>query len=344
MSVGRVWIVCATVLAGAAGCRGTAPPLPPIPAGSGQVMVRAGEAPAIREGQVLVDRVVAVVNGEVVMLSELQEAVLIFQRESQAPAAGDRDRPELERQVLERMVNHRLQVQEAQREKIEVAEEDVRGVLDDFVRRNGGDREKIDAQLRGQGLSWDAIRRDFRDQLLAQRVRARRVGRRASVTEAEVDAYLSDNRAKFEAALKFRARHLVVLAEPPDQPAAWERARAEVDALAARARQGADLADLVRERSKDAAAGDLGWLARGELEAAFEGPILALSPGGVTEPIKAGSGYHLFRLEERETLTVQMLADARQQARELLVQKKAQERFDEWVEGLRRRALIAIRL
>ena len=72
--------------------------------------------------------------------------------------------------------------------------------------------------------------------------------------------------------------------------------------------------------------------------------VTCLLPRGVTAPIRSGAGYHLFQLAEQETLTEQMLAEGRQQARELLAQRKAQERFDEWLAGIRRRALIAIRL
>src|SRR5581483_2617948 len=90
-------------------CRAAAPPLPPIPANSGGVMVRAGEAPPVRDGQAVIDRVVAVVNDEVIMMSELQEAVILYQREARGAPEG----PDLERTVLNRLVDHRLQVQEA---------------------------------------------------------------------------------------------------------------------------------------------------------------------------------------------------------------------------------------
>jgi len=310
-------------------------------------MVKPEEAPSVRTGQALIDRVVAVVNGDVIMMSELQEAVILYQRETKGPTLGEGEVEELQRKVLARMVDHRLQVQEARREKVEVTEDDVRAVVDDFVRRNGGDRAQIEAQLRLQGLTWEGLRRELRDQLLAQRIRGRRVSRRANVTEAEVDAYMAENRAKLEAGLKYHARHIAVLAEPPAQPAAWERAKAEIEAIGARLREGADFAALARERSGDASAaagGDLGWLARGELEPLFEEPLAKLTKGAVTEPIKSAAGYHLLRLEDREELTPQMLAEARQQARDLLLQRRAQERLDEWLEGLRRRALIAIRL
>jgi peptidyl-prolyl cis-trans isomerase SurA len=338
MRAASLGLLIAVLVLGA--CRKAAPPLPPVPPGSGGILVRAGEPPPVRDGQVVIDRVVAVVNGDVIMMSELQENIIIYRREAKA---GPQD-AELERFVLDRLVDHRLQVQEARREKIEITEEELRGVLDDFVRRNGGDREKLEAQLRVQGVTWDALRREMRDQLLARRVRSRRVVRRAAVTEAEVDRYLAENRDKFEAGLRYRARHIAVTVDAPNVPAAWERAKAEVDAIVAALAGGADFTELARTRGKDPAAGDLGWLARGELDAAFEAPLLRLATGQVTAPIRSGAGYHLFKLEEREEMTPARLAEARQQVRDLLAQKKAQERMDEWLEALRRRALIAIRL
>lgn len=339
----RWGLVAVVIVAGLAACRGARGPLPPVPAGSGGVMVRAGEPPPARDGQAVIDRVVAVVNGDVIMMSELQESVALYRREAKTVP----DSAELERQILNRLVDHRLQVQEARREKIEVSDEELRGGLDDLVKRNGGDREKIEAQLRAQGVTWETLRRDMRDQLLAQRVRSRRVVRRAAVTESEVDAYLVQNRSKFEAELKYHARHIAVTAEPPSAPQAWERAKQEIDAVSADLAGGADFAELARTRSKDpsaASGGDLGWLVRGELDAAFEGPLAGLAKGQVTAPIKSAAGYHLLKLEDREELTPERLAEARQQVRDLLVQKKAQERMDEWLETLRRRALIAIRL
>jgi peptidyl-prolyl cis-trans isomerase SurA len=329
------------VVAGALGaCRAPAGPLPPVPAGSGGVLVRAGEAPPIRDSQSVIDRVVAVVNGDVIMMSELQEAIVLSRRDARSLPEGS----ELERTVLNRLVDHRLQVQEAKREKIEITEDELRTVLEDFVKRNGGEREKIETQLQAQGVTWESLRRELRDQLLAQRVRGRRVVRRATVTESEVDRYLTENREKFEVGLKYHARHIVVTVEPTTSPPAWERAKQEIENIAAALAGGADFAELARSRAKDPAGGDLGWLARGELDPVFEQPLLALQVGQVTAPVRSGAGYHLLKLEDREELTAERLTDARQQVRDLLLQQKSQERFDEWLEGLRRRALIAIRL
>ena len=329
------------VVAGALGaCRTPAGPLPPVPSGSGGVLVGVGETPPLRENQVVIDRVVAVVNGDVVMMSDLQEAIILSRRDGRSVP----DSAELERTMLNRLVDHRLQVQEAKRDKVEVTDDELRAAVDDMVKRNGGDREKFEAQLQVQGVTWEALRREMREQLLAQRVRSRRVVRRATVTESEVDQYLAQNRDKFEAGLKYHAFHMAITVEATSSPGAWEQAKQEIESISVALAGGADFAELARTRAKDPTGGDLGWLARGELDAAFEGPLLALQKGQVTAPIRSGAAYHLFKLDDREELTAERLAEARQQARDLLLQKKAQERYDEWLEGLRRKALIAIRL
>jgi parvulin-like peptidyl-prolyl isomerase len=318
--------------------------LPPVPPGSGPVVLGAGQATEVKDGQAVIDRVVAVVNGEVIMMSELQEHLVMSQRDGRAPEGDSRDH---QKALLDRMIDHRLQVQAARREKLEVTEDELRLIVDDWVKRNGGDREKLEVQLRALGISWDTLRRELKENQMAQRVVGRHVRRRATATEAEVDQYLAENRGKLEQTLKYHARHIAVLAEPPDQTEAWDRAKGEIDAIVASVAAGADFATLARERSKDPSAesgGDLGWLARGELEPLFETPVLTLRPGQVTAPIKSRAGYHLFFLVEREELTPQALAEARQQARDLLLQKKAQARLEEWLESLRRRAQIAIRL
>jgi peptidyl-prolyl cis-trans isomerase SurA len=292
----------------------------------------------------VVDRVVAVVNHEPIMWSDLQEAILLSARDRPGGAPVS---PEVQRQVLDRLVTLRLQVQEARRERIQVTDEEIQAQVDEFVKRNGGDRAEVESRLRAQGLTWELMRRELREHLLARKIQARRVGRRASVTEAEVDAYVAQNRQKLEAGLKYHARTLAVLARPPDQSRAWDEARKAIESIQAELRAGGDFAELAKARSQDPSAGsggDLGWLPRGELQPLFEEAILKLATGQVSEPIRSSVGYHLFRLDDREELTEEALARFRQQGRDLIIQQRAQERFEEWARELRRGALIDMRL
>src|SRR5262249_54082478 len=162
--LGRIAVVAALLAAGLAGCKGAPPKLPPIPADSGTILLPPGQVAPTPDDQLLVDRVVGVVNEEVLLMSELQEALLLYLRESkEVPPATPVERERLLHKVLARMVDHRLQIQEARRDKIEVSDDEMANVVEDFIKRNGGDRARIDEQLRIQGMTWEMLRRDMRE-------------------------------------------------------------------------------------------------------------------------------------------------------------------------------------
>ena len=339
-------VACILVLTGCGWFRAKEPDLPPRPRSA--VPLPSSPPPPVAAGQVVVDRVMAIVNQDVITLSELQEAIAFHLRETrQSRPATEEEARAIEARVLQRLIEHRLQVQEARREKLEVVDEELREAIDEVVRRSGLSQVDFERDLRNQGLSWEAFRREFRDQLLVQRVVRRKVAARVSVTEGEVDDYLRANREKFEAVLSYRARHIAVLAVPPDREESWERARERIAEIRRRLAGGTPFAEVARQLSEDPTAdqgGDVGVLRRGELAPLFERAILALDAGEVSEPIRSPHGLHLFLLEEREELTGEALARARSQAREVIQRQKFQERLGAWLEDVKRRAIIAIKL
>jgi peptidyl-prolyl cis-trans isomerase SurA len=112
-------------------------------------------------------------------------------------------------------------------------------------------------------------------------------------------------------------------------------------------REGADFADLAKRYSGDATAkegGDLGTLKRGELAQDIEARILALNPGEVSEPFRSDLGYHIFRLESKESLEGDGLTRVRAQIREILFRQKYEARLDAWLREIRERAVIEVRM
>ncbi|HEU5264442.1 MAG TPA: peptidylprolyl isomerase, partial [Gaiellaceae bacterium] len=117
--------------------------------------------------------------------------------------------------------------------------------------------------------------------------------------------------------------------------------------LRTRLLQGEDFAELARQHSRDASArdgGDLGTLKRGELAQDVETRILALEPGEVSLPFRSELGYHIFRLESKETLEGEGLARVRSQIREILFREKFETRLDTWLKEIKQRAVIDVRL
>jgi len=283
------------------------------------------------------DRVVAVVNNDAITLGELQEAINAYRSQTRQETPVSRD---IVQQVLTKMIENRLQVQEAEREKITVDDPEVEEELAERIKKLGvPNREEFDRILKAQGLTVETIKKRVRDEIRVARVINRKVRLRISVTEVEINKYLDANRQKLETGLAYHARHILVVPESAPPDAAWEAARIKAEMLRAQLLQATDFAELARQYSRDASArdgGDLGTLKRGELAQDIEAQI--------SKPYRSSLGYHIFRLESKETLEGEALVRAKAQIREILFREKYDARLDAWLKEIKQRAVIEVRL
>jgi peptidyl-prolyl cis-trans isomerase SurA len=293
----------------------------------------------------VLDRVIAVVNNDAITLGELQESILAYRVENR-DRSGPSDE-ELTRDFLNKLIETRLQLQEADREKVTAEEFEVTEELNDRIKRFGiKSQEEFEKVIKQQGLTIESIKRRVRDEIRRAKIVRRKVSLRVTVTDQEIDEYLEANRQNLETGLGYHARHILVLPETPDD-AGWEAARARAEALRRDLLGGADFAELAKSQSRDASArdgGDLGTLKRGELAQDIEAEILSLQPGQLSRPYRSALGYHVFRLESKETLEGEGLQRARQQIRDILFRQKAEVRMAAWLKEIKQRAIIEVRL
>jgi len=295
--------------------------------------------------EAVTDRVVAVVNNDAITLGELHENILIYRQENRDGSATD---DVLAKQFLVRLIDNRLQVQEAEREKITVEEEEMNEELQERMKKLGANSmvefEKI---VKDQGLSMDAVKKRLRNTLLTAKIQHRKVRLRVSVTERDIDRYLEENRAKLEVGLSYHARHILIQPEDSASEASWTDAHRRANGLRAQILEGGDFVELAKTFSKDSSAqegGDLGTLKRGELAQDIEAQILALRPGEVSAPYRSSLGWHIFRLESKESLDGEGLVRARQQIRDILFRQKYEARQEAWLKEIKQRAIIELRI
>ena len=298
------------------------------------------------EEETLLERVVAVVNNDAITLGELEEAMAAARADTRQRPAGNDE--QVKREFLNRFIESRLQLQEAEREKITVDEAEVDEELLERVKKtNVKDLEEFKAIIKAQGLNYDFVRKRLRENLKMSKIVRRKVAIRVTVTDAEIDRYLEENRAKLETGLGYHARHILVVPEGALTDAAWEAARIRAELVRNQLREGADFAELASKYSGDATAkdgGDLGTLKRGELAQDIESRILALKPGEISDPYRSDLGYHIFRLESKDGLEGDGLTRARGQIREILFRQKYEARLDAWLREIRERAIIEVRM
>ena len=312
------------------------------------------EADAPKPGEVLrrpltinedvTDRVVAVVNNDAITLGELQEGSAIWQQENKQAATD-----EVIRRILSSLIDQRVQLQEADREKIVAEEAEVDEEMTDRVKRLGFKTiAELERAAREQGVSMDGLRKRVRDQIRVNKIVRRKVSLRVSVTPQEVDEYLKDNREKLETGLSYHARHILITPEGGEGDAAWEAARLKTELLRTQLVAGANFAEVARQQSRDAGSakdgGNLGTLKRGELAPDIEAEILKLKPGEISKPYRSPLGYHLFQLESKDTLEGEGLQRARQQIEGILQRQKFEARMEAWLKEIKHRAVIEVRL
>ena len=296
------------------------------------------------EDDELSDRIIAVVNNDAITLNELIESIAVFRAENRGGGPSDED---LRKESLARLIDSRLQLQEAEREKITVEEAEFNEeFLDRLKRYNVKSEEEFERLVRAQGVTLDSIKKRLRDNLKVQKLVRRKVITRISVTEAEISQYIEDNRGKLETGLSYHARHILI---PPegDGDTGWEAARIKAGMLRTQLTDGADFVELAKQHSRDATAadgGDLGTLKRGELSQDVEGAILTLKTGELSPPFRSPLGYHIFRLESKEGLEGEGLVRIRAQIRDILYRQKYDTRQEAWLKEIKQRAIIEVRM
>jgi peptidyl-prolyl cis-trans isomerase SurA len=324
------------------------PPPPPPPHYEIRAPILSRPAPP-SDAESVVDRIICVVNSDAVTLYELEEAEAYYVYEAkQAPSTAE-ERAALREKALAGIIEKRLQLQQAEREKLVVDDTEMNEQLDEIKKRLGSKSEvEFEQMVKAQGLSVEGVKKRLREQLLVERIKRRKVNLRISVTEEDIDQYLNVNREKLETGLSFEARHILFLPTAGAGEDGWQAARRRAEDLYTRVMGGEEFGELAREFSDDTATakngGRLGILKRGELAPDIEKAILRLSPGEHSPPFRSEVGYHLFELESKETLAGERLAQARNQIRDILYKQKYDIRLNEWLAEIRGKAIIERRL
>jgi peptidyl-prolyl cis-trans isomerase SurA len=280
--------------------------------------------PATGFGQriVLVDRIVAIVNKEVVTHSELRDALQRTERDLRRRNIPLPDREVLERQVLERLILDRAQLQFARETGIRVDELQLDRTVQRIAESNNMTLSEFRRTLERDGVSFNAFREDVREQIVFQRLREREVDDKVQVSETEIDLFLEENRKSGREGVEYFVAHILVAVPDGASPQRVEQSRARAEQARAEARSGADFAKIVASYSDapDALKGGLlGWRAADRLPELFGSAVARMNPGDVSEVLRSGAGFHVLKLLERRGLVLSGDPVVQTRARHILV-------------------------
>jgi peptidyl-prolyl cis-trans isomerase SurA len=257
-------------------------------------------AEALSDGEEI-DDIVAIVNNSVITRSELNreidEVIARFQ------SSGQQLPPQsvIEEQLLEKLIQERLQLDEAERLGITVTPDMLATAIGNIARKNGLTISQMRDSLKADGMSFKAFRAKLEKEIILSRLKNKEIISKISVSDAEIDNLLKQDKTIGRKNIEYRLQHILVPLPDGASPAQIEQAQKKTVEILQQLQNGADFERLAMLESKGRNAlegGNLGWLKSSQLPSIFADLVAELQPGEIAKPVRSSSGYHIVKLAE----------------------------------------------
>ncbi|MCQ9374669.1 peptidylprolyl isomerase [Methyloversatilis sp. XJ19-13] len=265
---------------------------------AGTVQAQPAERPDIVE----LDRIVAVVNDEVITLHELRSRISETFAQMRSRNVTPPPAEEFERQQLERMILEKVQLQHAAETQLRVDDRLLDASLSRIAESNRMDVPQLRAAIEQDGMAWSRFREDIRKQIIMSRLRDREVESRVVVTEGEIANFIANPERKPDQSEEYNVSHILLRVPEGASPDQLIRLKARADAALEQIRKGEDFSRIAASYSdaQDAVnGGSLGWRPLDRLPALFADAVPKLKPGEVSDVMRSPAGFHILKLVEK---------------------------------------------
>ncbi len=267
--------------------------------GSLLLAVMAMAAPGAAAQTQILDSVVAIVEDDVIMSSELRNRLAVVRESMERQGRQLPPQDVMVRETLDRLIIESIQLQMGRRAGVRVSDNQLNSALNRIAGQNNMSLEAFRAQLVREGKSYQEMREDVRREFIVQRVQAGNVNQRIQISDQEVENFLESEEGRQLTAEEYHLVH-ALLAVNADPGSAEDQAAAEkINALYARIAAGESFDQVVAGSGLPFQGGDLGWRSRDNLPSLFADIAPTLSVGDTAAPIRSASGYHLVFLAEK---------------------------------------------
>jgi len=277
---------------------------------------------AAAQGILPVDRIVAIVNKDVITASELADAVGAAERQLRRQGTRLPERSLLERQMLERLILDKAQLQLARSSGIRVDELQLDRAVQRVAQNNNMSLSEFRGALEKDGVAFPAWRDELREQIVLTRLREREVDDKIQVSDTEIDLYLAGLKAGPDNRAEYQLSHILVRVPEQSTPERVEVARQRAQKALDEARGGADFASLAASYSDAPDAlqgGALGWRSHDRLPELFSNALARLQPGEVSDALRSPAGFHVLKLNARRGAAMDGAPVAQTRLRHILI-------------------------
>lgn len=249
-----------------------------------------------------IDRIVVIVNDDVITDSELNQRLRETKKQLELEKISAPPDAVLKKQLLERMVLERLQIQLAAQTGIRISESDVDRAFEAVARRNNLGTEEFRKALTQKGMDVGAYRHQLSEQLTIQQLLEREINNRVTVTDNEVDNFLENPQSRADMDMSYQLSHILIGIPESASPEAIQAARKRAEDVRRLLAEGANFEQTAVSHSQGVDAlkgGNLGWKKAGELPELFLSALKNLNVGGISDILRSPNGFHLLKLNNR---------------------------------------------
>jgi parvulin-like peptidyl-prolyl isomerase len=293
----------------------------------------------------IVDGIAAVVNGDIITLSQVRELSAPRDKVLRSQYTG----AELEKQLkatrelaLKDLIDRRLVIQAFKKEKYEIPDHFVEERMHEIIRENfGGDRNTFIKTIEAQEYTLGEFKQKEMESIIVQAMRGKNVKKDMVVSPPKIDDYYKQHRDEFTSKEKIKLRLIMIPSRADTANAASQKALAEE--VLGQLAGGADFAHVAQVYSADSSrdlGGDWGWIERKTLAAPLEKIAFNMPVGRVSNIVEYGGNYYILKVEAKEGGVTRSLAEVRPEIEKKLVQQQAQSLQERWLAGLRAKAYI----
>lgn len=269
----------------------------------GSLILATSQFGLAQSNAVALDRVVAIVDKDVVLESELNDrkASVLERLKAQYQQLPPED--VLNKQILEQLIVERIELGLAERYEIKVDEAEIDQAIGRVLQKNQITLAQLEADLKTQGLTIDGLRKQMRNELTISHLQQGVVNSRIKITEQDINNFLASNDGKYATSPDFHIGHILIAVSSSADADAIAAAEKQADDIYQKLQSGSDFSQMAISYSNDQAAlqgGDIGWRKLAQLPELFGSQMMNLGVGQVSKPFRSGAGFHILKnIEQR---------------------------------------------
>lgn len=298
----------------------------------------------------IADRIVAIVNDEVITFFELNSNLNPHLKKIEESGKGEsREKilAEARLAMLNKMIDETLVKQEAKKLGIVVKEEDVMETIGDIFSRRNIKMEDFTKTLAKEGSNFEAYKKEVKEHLMKMRLVGRNIKSKVSVTDEEIGDYYREHREDYEGEEAVRIKQILIIFPKDCSKKNKRKLKAKAEAIHKQLKEGKSFELLASKHSQGPAAkigGDLGFVKKGMILPEVDEEAFGLANGQISDLIESSIGFHIIKVTDRKGAGIKSLNSVREEIKDRIGNVKIEKKFYEWLEELRKKSYIDIKL